>query len=78
MKIITRKKVNKVVEEIIDAVLDNADFDVEINGYHDYDVIPYIHISERPAIAKLVYEILTDKRPRKWWKLTNVAVRRTK
>ena len=75
MKIVTKRRVNKAVEEIIDVVFDHADFDIDVNGYQDYDITPYIHISSRPAVAKLLYEILTDKKPHKHWKLINVAVR---
>lgn len=78
MRIITQKRINRAVDEVIDAVFDHADFDVDVNGYQDYDIMPYINKSNRPAVAKLLYEILTDKKPRKWWKLTNVAVRETK
>jgi len=78
MRIITKNKVNKIAEEIIDTVLDHADFDIETNGYHDYDVQLYINKSDRPEIKKLLYEILTDKKPHKHWKLINVVVRKTK
>lgn len=75
MRIITKRRINKAAEEIIDAVLDHADFEVDVVGHQDYDVLMYINKSDRPAVTKLLYEILTDKKPRKQWKLTNVAVR---
>lgn len=78
MKIITKKRINKAADEIIDVVFDHADFDIEVNGYQDYDVNLYINKSDRPEIKKLLYEILTDKKPRKHWKLINIAVRKTK
>lgn len=78
MKIITQKRINKTVDELIDAVFDHTDFDIEVNGHQDYDIIPDISKTNRPIVAQLLYDILTDKKPRKWWKLTNVAVRRQK
>jgi len=77
MRIVTKRKINKAVDEIIDAVLDYIDFELEVNGYRDYDVYPHITKEDKPIIANLLYEILTDKK-RMWWKLTNVAVRKTK
>jgi len=78
MRFVTKKRINKAVEEIIDVVFDHADFDVEVNGHHDYDVNLYVNKSDRPEISKLVYEILTDKKPREHWKLVNIAVRKIK
>ncbi len=78
MKIITKKRINKATDEIIDAIFDHADFDIDVNGHQDYDIVPYINKSSKPAVAKLLYEILTDKKPRKRWQLINVAVRHTK
>ncbi len=76
MRLITKRRVDKAVDEIIDAVFDHADYDIETNGYQDYDVVPYVNKGTKPAVAKLLFEILTDKKPRKHWKLINVAVRR--
>jgi len=78
MKIITKRKINKAVDEIIDAVLDNTDYDVDVMGPHDYDVMMFVNKTTKPQVEKLIYEILTDKKNRKWWKLVNVAIRRTK
>lgn len=78
MRIITKKRINKATDEIIDAILDNADFEVDVNGPQDYDVLMFINKRDKPVVAKLLYEILTDKKPHKWWQLINVAVRRTK
>ena len=78
MRIITKKKINKATDKIIDAIFDHADFDIDVNGYQDYDIVPYINKNDKPAVANLLYEILTNKKPREWWKLTNVAVRKTK
>lgn len=77
MRIVTKRKINKAVDEIIDAVLDHIDFELEVNGYQDYDVLMFVNKKDKPIIANLLYEILTDKK-RMWWKLTNVAVRKTK
>jgi len=78
MRIITKKKINKAVDEIIDAIFDHADFDIDVNGYQDYDVLMFVNKDDKPAVANLLYEILIDKKPRKWWKLSNVAVRGVK
>lgn len=78
MKIITKRKINEATDEIIDAIFDHADFDIDINGYQDYDIVPYINKSDKPAVAKLLYDILSDKKSRKHWKLINIAVRRAK
>jgi len=78
MRIITKKKINKAVDEIIDAIFDHADFDIDVNGYQDYDVLMFVNKDDKPAVANLLYEILIDKKPRKWWKLSNVTVRGVK
>ena len=78
MKIITKRRINKAVDELVDAVFDHVGFDVEVNGYHDYDVNLYVSECDKPEIATMIYEILTDKKPRKHWKLINIAVRKTK
>ena len=78
MRIITKKRINKAADEIIDAVFDHTDFDVEVNGYHDYDVNLRINKSDKPALVKLLHEILNDKKPQEHWKLINVAVRKIK
>ena len=78
MRIITQKRIDKATDEIIDTIFEHAEFDIDTYGYREYDIMPYINKDEKPAIAKLLYEILIDKKPRKWWKLTNVAIRRTK
>jgi len=78
MKIITKRKINKATDEIIDAILDNADFEIERNGYQDYDVQLFINKRDKPTVEKLLYEILIDKKPRKHWKLINIAVRKVK
>ena len=78
MRIVTKRRVNKIADEIIDAVLDNADFEVDTNGYQDYDVLMFIDKKNKPVVAKLFYAILSNKKPRKHWKLVNIAVRKTK
>ena len=78
MRIITKRRINKAVDELIDVVIDHADFEVETNGYQDYDVLMFVDKESKPVVADLLYEILIDKSPRKWWKLTNVSVRKTK
>lgn len=78
MRIVTKKRINKIADDIIDVIFDHADFNIETNGYQDYDVQLYINKSDRPEIEKLLYEILSDKKPRKHWKLVNIAVRKTK
>ena len=76
------KKEKKVfmdkVDEIIDAVLDNADFEVDVCGYQDYDVLMFVNKKDKDKVAELLWEILTDKKPRKHWKLINIAIRRSK
>ena len=78
MRIVTKKRANKAADEIIDAVLDNTDFDVEVCGYQDYEVHLFINKNDKPVLTKLLYDILTNKRPRKWWQLISISVRRTK
>lgn len=82
MRIITKRSINKaddkLIDEIIDAVLDHTDFDVEVTGYHDYDVHLFVNKNDKPTVTKILYEILTDKKPRKRWQLINIAVRKTK
>ena len=74
MKKVFKDKVN----DIIDVVLDHAEFDIETTGYHDYDITPYVNDKDKDKVAELLWEILTDKKPRKYWKLINVAIRRIK
>lgn len=78
MRIITKRRINKVADEIINAIFDHADFEVDVNGPQDYDVLMFVNNRDKPAVAKLLYAILTDKKPRKHCKLINVAVRGTK
>lgn len=82
MRIAAKRKINKatdkLVDEIIDAVLDHTDFDVEMNGYQDYDVHLFVNKNDRPALTKVLHEIFADKKPRRWWQLVNVSVRRAK
>ena len=66
MRIVTQKRLNKLVNEIIDVVFEHAEFDVDTYDYRECDIMPYIDKEEKPAVAKLLYEILTDKKPRKW------------
>lgn len=77
-RIITKRRVNKAIDELVDAIFENADFDINVCGPQDFDVIPDIARKDVQKIADLVYDILTDKRDRKWWQLLNVSIRRAK
>jgi len=62
---LTKKK----AEAIIDVVFDYADFDVEVCGYRDYDVIPSIQGKGIDKVREIIEEILNevDKgRPHRW------------
>ncbi len=77
-RIITKRRVNKAIDEIVDAVFENADFDISVCGPQDFDVTPDIARKDVQKVADLIYGILTDKKDRKWWQLLNVSVRRAK
>ena len=78
MRVITKRRINKTADEIIDAVLDHTDFEVEVTGHQDYDIQLFINKRDKLPVTNLIYEILTDKKPRKHWKLINIAVRKVK
>lgn len=43
---------DKQIDEIIEAVLEEMEFTVELNGFRDYDVIPQWSNKGRDAIRK--------------------------
>ena len=48
-------KINKKqLECILEAIDENTDYEIEINGYHDYDVLPCI---SKDRMVKLLKEI---------------------
>jgi len=51
------------LNEIIELVHDWSDFEVEVTGYRDYDVVPYIDKMARKCLLKEVNKVL---KPAKW------------
>lgn len=52
------KITNKQIEEIIDIVLDYADYDVDVMGPQDYDVTPSMTKTGQEQTRVVVNEIL--------------------
>lgn len=51
------KETNKF-EQIIELIYDYSDFDIDINGYHDYSVIPYLTESSKKTVIEHIKKIL--------------------
>ena len=47
-----------IVQDLIDAVIDNLEYEIETNGYHDYDVVAF---PDTDKIRVLVEKILKEK-----------------
>lgn len=53
------KKPNKNdIEAIIELIYDYSEFDIDINGYHDYSVIPYLTESSKKIVIEHIKKIL--------------------
>lgn len=53
------------LEEAIELIQEWTDYDVETNGYRDYDVVPSINKDMMGDLLKGVNKILKPKA--KWW-----------
>lgn len=58
MIILTKRRLARVTQDIIDAVHDASDFEVEVNGPRDYGITPYVYEKERKELPKTIYKIL--------------------
>lgn len=60
-------KINeRQLKDIIDLVHDWSDFDVDSNGFREYDIMPYVNKSALPELLKEVNKVV--KRKWKFWR----------
>jgi len=59
MIILTKRKLASKIGEIIAAVHDETDFEVEVQGYRDYGITPYA--TDKKQVTKTIYKILKEK-----------------
>lgn len=46
------------ITEIVELIHDCSDFDIDVNGYHDFDIMPYIPDCNKEEINRVIREIL--------------------
>ena len=50
------RKTGDIVEDIIETVLENCEYEVEVQGYHDYGVTPIPSADLKEKIEKILTE----------------------
>lgn len=52
------KLTEQQMDEIIDAVVDQLDHDVDVNGYRDYDIYSFVPKSSKEEVKRMIEETL--------------------
>lgn len=65
----SNKLTKQQVEYIVEAILEYADFEVEVNGYRDYSVTPSVGKIELQKIRDIINSEITSKKKHKFWRI---------